>query len=101
LTFLGFFYHFLQLFKVLLKKKKEKLEQCWAQFDFSGPCPGENVCAPAPVVQVCAEVLGVFTNCELVPSLLLRVTYVLQKALRFLFLRRGRSTTTVNAAELR
>jgi hypothetical protein len=28
LTFLGFFYHFLQLFKVLVKKKKEKLEQC-------------------------------------------------------------------------
>jgi hypothetical protein len=80
LTFLGFFYHFIQLFKVLLKKKKEKLEQCWAQFDFSGLGPGENVSAPAPAGQVCAEVLGVFTNCERVPSLLLRVIDVLQKS---------------------
>jgi hypothetical protein len=29
-TILGFFYHFLEFFKVLLKKKKEKQKQCWA-----------------------------------------------------------------------
>ena len=29
-TNLGFFYHFLEFFKVLLKKKKEKQKQCWA-----------------------------------------------------------------------
>jgi hypothetical protein len=42
LTFLGFFYHFLQLFKFLLKKKNEKLEQCWANSSPDGPSPGEN-----------------------------------------------------------
>jgi hypothetical protein len=37
LTFLGFFYNFLQLFKVLLKKKKEKLQQYWADSSPAGP----------------------------------------------------------------
>jgi hypothetical protein len=52
LTFLGFFYHFLQLFKVLLKKKKEKLEQCWADSSPGGPSPGENALAPARALTI-------------------------------------------------
>ena len=79
-TILGIFCNFLHISKVGQKKKKENMEQHWAQFDFSGPGPGENVRAPAPAGQVCAEVLGVFTNCERVPSLLLRVADVLQKS---------------------
>jgi hypothetical protein len=52
LTFLEFFYHFLQLFKVLLKKKKRKTEQCWADSSPGGPSPGENVPAPARALAV-------------------------------------------------
>jgi hypothetical protein len=40
LTFLPFFYNFLQISKDLQKKKREKREQCWAQFDRSGPSLG-------------------------------------------------------------
>jgi hypothetical protein len=47
LAFLGFFYNFLQISKVGQKKKKENVEQYWAQFDFSGPGQGENAGAPA------------------------------------------------------
>jgi hypothetical protein len=36
-TFLGFFYNFLQISKVLLKKKREKLKQCWADSSPGGP----------------------------------------------------------------
>jgi hypothetical protein len=57
-TFLGFFYNFLEIFKVEQKKKKEKFEQYWAQFGRSGPSPGEKhahprpcrLCTKAPVV---------------------------------------------------
>jgi hypothetical protein len=34
LMILGFFYNFLWISKVLLKKKKKRVEQCWAE---SGP----------------------------------------------------------------
>jgi hypothetical protein len=40
----------------------------------------ESRSRPRPRGRLCAEVLGVFTNCEWVPSLLLRVTDVLQKS---------------------
>jgi hypothetical protein len=36
---LGIFYHFLEFFKVLLKKKKEKQKQCWADSSPDGPTP--------------------------------------------------------------
>jgi hypothetical protein len=52
LTILGIFYHFLQLFKVLLKKKKEKQEQCWVDSSPGGPSPGENAPAPARALAV-------------------------------------------------
>jgi hypothetical protein len=32
LIFLGFSYHFLQFFKVLLKKKRKNSKQYWAEF---------------------------------------------------------------------
>jgi hypothetical protein len=47
LTFLGFFYNFLQISKVSLKKKREKLKQCWAEFNPGGPSPGKIVRARA------------------------------------------------------
>jgi hypothetical protein len=37
LAFLPFFCDFLHLFKVLLKKKKEKLQQYWADSSPDGP----------------------------------------------------------------
>ena len=52
LKILGFFYNFLQISKVGQKKKKENVDQYWAQFDFSGPGSGENVRAPAPAVGI-------------------------------------------------
>jgi hypothetical protein len=70
LTFLGFFYHFLQLFKVLLKKKKkEKLEQCWADSSPGGPSSGEN--APAPTRWLfCEKGLSLLINLKWVQLLL-------------------------------
>jgi hypothetical protein len=50
LTFLPFFYNFQQISKDLQKKKREKREQCWAQFDRSGPSLGEKR-EPAPALQ--------------------------------------------------
>jgi hypothetical protein len=46
-TFLEFFYNFLQISKVLLKKKREKLKQCSAEFNPGGPTMGESVPALA------------------------------------------------------
>jgi hypothetical protein len=46
LTFLSFFYNFLQISKVLEKKKREKCEQCWAHFSRSGPNPGGKRARP-------------------------------------------------------
>jgi hypothetical protein len=37
LTFLGFFYTFLRILKVLLKRKKERLQQYWANSSPDGP----------------------------------------------------------------
>jgi hypothetical protein len=47
-TILAFFYIFLHIFKVLLKKKKEKEEQYWADSGPAGPNPSGFVRAPAP-----------------------------------------------------
>jgi hypothetical protein len=37
LTFLGFYYTFLRISKVLLKRKKERLQQYWANSSLDGP----------------------------------------------------------------
>ena len=58
LIFLGFFYNFLQISRVLLKKKKEKEEQYWADSGPAGPSPSGFARAPAPARRLCAEALG-------------------------------------------
>jgi hypothetical protein len=57
-TILAFFYIFLPFFKVLLKKKKEKEEQYWADFNSRGPGPSGFARAPVPARRLCAEALG-------------------------------------------
>jgi hypothetical protein len=57
-TILAFFYIFLHIFKVLLKKKKEKEEQYWADSGPAGPSPSGFARAPAPARRLCAEALG-------------------------------------------
>ena len=52
LTFLLFFYNFLQFPKASLKKKKEKIKLYWAGFSPGGPGPGENAPAPARAMAV-------------------------------------------------
>jgi hypothetical protein len=52
LTFLGFFYNFLHISKVLLKKKRENPEQCWARNSSDGPSPGKNARAPARALEI-------------------------------------------------
>jgi hypothetical protein len=101
LTFLGFFYHFLQLFKVLLKKKKEKLEQCWAPFDFSGPGPGKRARARARGADF-AETPSRFwlTRNGFFYYFIVSLT-VCRNAPELLFPRRMGSPTTANATELR
>ena len=78
------FLEFSVIFYIFLKLGRKRKRKIWnsigLNFDFSGLGPGENVRAPTPTGQVCAEVLGVFTNCERVPSLLLRVTDALRKS---------------------
>ena len=63
LIFLGFFCNFLQVFKVLLKKKKEKLQQYWADSSPAGPVPGESARAPAPW-RSCGKALEILTNLQ-------------------------------------
>jgi hypothetical protein len=92
LTFLGFCYHFLQLFKVLLKKKKEKLEQCWAQFVFSGPGPGENAPPRALAVLRKGNEFFYYFIVSLIDC---------RKPLHVLILHKVRSSTASSAAELR
>jgi hypothetical protein len=61
-TILGFFCNFLEISKVPLKKKKKRVEQCWADSSPTGPVPGENERAPMPAGQICAEALNVLDN---------------------------------------
>jgi hypothetical protein len=73
LTFLSFFYNFLQFPKASLKKKKEKTKQYWAGFSPGGPVTQGKRGAPVPRWKLRRKALGVFANWERVPSLLLRV----------------------------
>jgi hypothetical protein len=47
LTFLGFFYHFLEFIWLWKKKKKNNLQQYWTQSNPGRPSNGRNACAPA------------------------------------------------------
>jgi hypothetical protein len=58
-TILRFFYHFLWISKAGQKKKREKIEQCWAAFSPDGP----SVDRSAPVCtrarwRLCTETPG-------------------------------------------
>jgi hypothetical protein len=100
LTFLGFFYNFLQLFKVLLKKKKEKLQQYWADSSPDGPRPHRNACAPAPALAALRKGprRSGLTRSRFFHYFPKSLT-VCRKALEVLFLYRPRSTTTGSAGD--
>jgi hypothetical protein len=74
LTFLGFFYHFLWISKLLLKRKKKRLLQYWSDSSPDGPTTQGIGARPRPRWKLRRKALGVFANWERVPSLLLRVT---------------------------
>jgi hypothetical protein len=79
LTFLVFFYHFLQLFKVLLKKKKEKTGTVLGRFQPRRPkSRGKRARARARWL-FCEKSLGFLANWERARLLFLRVTDRLQK----------------------
>ena len=42
LVILGFFYYFLQFFKVLLKRKRKTIKQYWADSGPTSPGPGRT-----------------------------------------------------------
>ena len=52
LTILGFFYNFLHISKVLLKKKKKNTQQYWAQTGPSGPTSRRSALAHAPALAI-------------------------------------------------
>jgi hypothetical protein len=60
LTFLSFFYNFLPISKVLLKKKKKKLKQCWANLAQAAQLRWKA--RPRPRWQLCEKALGVLAN---------------------------------------
>jgi hypothetical protein len=62
LTFLSFFYNFLHIFKVLLKKKRENPEQNWAGSSLDGPSPGKMRTRPRPRRQFYTEIPTVLNN---------------------------------------
>ena len=57
-TILAFFYNFLQISKVPLKKKRKNSKQNWANSSPGGPSPSGFRRAPAPARRLCAEALG-------------------------------------------
>jgi hypothetical protein len=61
-TILGFFYNFLWISKVLLKKKKEKTQQYWAGFSPGGPGPGKTRPRPRARWLFCEKGLGFLAN---------------------------------------
>jgi hypothetical protein len=88
-TFLEFFYNFLQISKVLMKKKREKLKQCWAEFNPGGPTMGES----APARQFCIKSPAFQDNQKRVLALFSWVADICRKVPGFLFLYTARSTT--------
>jgi hypothetical protein len=60
LTFLGFFYNFLRISKVLLKRKKERLQQYWAESSTDGPTT--QGIGGRPCWRLYRKTLGVLAN---------------------------------------
>jgi hypothetical protein len=59
LTFLPFFYNFLQISQVLQKKKRKKLKQFWAKSSPDGPTQVESA---RPRCGLCRKALGLLNN---------------------------------------
>jgi hypothetical protein len=62
LTFLGFFYHFLEFIWLWKKKKKENLQQYWTEFDPGRPNNCRNTPPRALAVETLQKALGVLAN---------------------------------------
>jgi hypothetical protein len=78
-TILAFFYIFLHIYKVFLKKKKKRDKQNWADSGPDGPSLRENGTRPRPRGRFCAEALGVLTKPEQGRLLFSQVTDKSQK----------------------
>jgi hypothetical protein len=99
-TILAFFYNFLQISKVPLKKKRKNFKQYWANSSPGGPSPSGFVRArPRPRGRFCAEALGVLTKPEQGRSLLRRVTDTYKKAPAFLSICNRKSPTALAHGE--
>jgi hypothetical protein len=61
LTFLPFFYNFLQISQVLQKKKRKKLKQFWAKSSLGGPTQVESA-RSRPRCGLCRKALGLLNN---------------------------------------
>ena len=78
-TILAFFYIFLHIYKVFLKKKKKRDKQNWADSGPDGPSLRENGTRQRPRGRFCAEALGVLTKPEQGRLLFSQVTDKSQK----------------------
>jgi hypothetical protein len=78
-TILPFFYNFLHISKVLLKKKREKGWTVLGWFQPSGPVQRGKAPARAPALRVCAEALAFLNNWKRVSLLFNQVADHLQK----------------------
>jgi hypothetical protein len=62
LTFLGFFYNFLEFIWLWKKKKKKNLQQFWAEFKLGGPTAHETGARPRPRWRLRRKALRVLAN---------------------------------------
>jgi hypothetical protein len=102
LTFLGFFYHFLELLESCEKKKRKKNEQSWPNFSLGGPTvQGTGACPRARAADF-AERPSVFwlTGNGFFHYFIESLT-VCKKAPHVLIIYEPRSPTAMSAAELR
>jgi hypothetical protein len=100
-TILGIFYHFLEFFKVLLQKKKEKQKQCWADSSPGGPTPEGKRARARARWRLCKNTLGVLTNWDPVFHCLTQSLTVCIKVLPLLPILGLKSPTRHGATELR
>jgi hypothetical protein len=101
LTFLGFFYHFLWISKVLLKRKKKRLLQYWSDSSLNGPTTQGIGARPRPRWKLAERPLGFSLTGNGFLHCYSESLTVCTKALEVLFLYIARSPTTSSVAELR